>query len=169
MALSNALRDREYDKFLNDPDGNTAVRSYFPYSRYGQIVRKTLTLNGTAGSGGIGSILVFRTTGDVLFLPFATVQSDFSQNLTYVSLGTSGNTASLIGNTAGSSLTTGSNIWLSTTPAQNTLALSSATLGQGFITNSNIYFHIGSNATSGTMNLYGFYTPLSTNGSVAAG
>lgn len=129
------------------------------------LARKTVSFDGTAGNGAVGTVNLFTVTGDVLAIVFATCSENLAGATATIEAGISGNTAGLIAQTTATNINVNES-WTDATPTTiEALATSPRIIAQG----ADIIATIGTaNVTDGTLNFYCLWRPLSTNGNLIA-
>jgi hypothetical protein len=140
-------------------DGNSV-----PITGKGLIASKTLAYTGAANLGAVGATTLFTVTGDVVLSIFAVCSETLSGATATVEVGISGNTAALIAQTTGTTITNGK-IWATTSPATVLAAPAEKVL----TASTNIIQTVATAAvTDGTLTYYCLWYPLSANASVVA-
>lgn len=127
---------------------------------------KTITFDGAAGTGAVGNVPIFTTTGEVYIdriVPFCTV--DLAGATATLALGFTGATAALIAATTATVIDAGM-VWTSTTPAL--IPIQTPALMKEWNASDNI---IGTVATAGisagAIRFTAYWRPVSADGLVA--
>lgn len=124
---------------------------------------KTVTFDGAAGSGAIGTVAIATVTGSVLFTHLsARCKTLLDGANATVELGVAGNTAALIAQSTGTDIDAGE-FWQDTSPE---LGVSPAIVDKCVA--GDIILTVGTAAvSSGVLEIVGYWLPISEDGNVA--
>lgn len=125
---------------------------------------KTVTFDGTAGKGAVGTVAVATVTGRVIWLWGGVhCTTDLTGASATISLGVAGNTAGLIAVTTAIDIDA-NEWWQNATPE---LRISPAIMNQN-ISGNLILTVAGANITAGVLEIAFYFLPLSDNGDIVA-
>jgi hypothetical protein len=127
---------------------------------------KTVTFTGAANLGAVGTVPLFTVTGQILvvtLVPFCTTL--LAGATATLALGVTGNTGLFVGATTATDIDA-DEFWVDTAPDANGIALPAA-LKDIVITDNIIGTVAVAAVSSGVMDFYLHYVPLSSNGSVS--
>jgi len=130
------------------------------------LTRKTVSFTGAADLGAVGTINLFTVTGDVITKTCATCSEDLvSAGGGTISVGVSGNTATILAVTTATDLDTGEG-WVDSSPGTGELLADQNKL---LVAGADIIATVATaDITDGTLTFYCMWRPLSTNGNVVA-
>src|SRR4051794_39956779 len=134
-----------------------------------RIVRKTLTFDGNANTGAVGSVPIFTGTGRILIVALTPIctTSLVSAGGGTITLGVTGSTGRLISSTPATAITSSAQVWTSTTPGAGAFIVGSALTNVAVATNVNVLATVATGAiTAGVIEFECYYRPLSADGAL---
>lgn len=152
---------------------NTDRLRYVSDSGYAEVVSPTIraskliTFTGAAGLGAIGAVPLFTLTGKVILdRIIGVVETDLVGATSTLALGVIGSTALLIAATTATDLDL-NELWVSATPNATGIAIPAGL--QNIAIAADIIGTVAVAAiTAGAIRLYAFYTPITSDGALAA-
>jgi hypothetical protein len=128
-------------------------------------IRKTITLDGGAGTGAQGAVPIFVITGAVMVEKIAGVGVvNLAGASATIALGVTGSTSLFIGATTATNLTAGKT-WQSTTP--NSTGLAAPTALQNILIAADIIGTVATaDVTGGSITFWVVYRPVTANGAL---
>lgn len=135
-------------------------------------VRKTVTFDGTAGNGAVGTVSLFTITGRVLLVyatSFATVTLQEGAATATIRCGTTGNLTALFRQINATALVA-DRFWGDATPATSeTMDLAAAAYTSAVMLSENILITVGAQAvTAGSIIVDVWYLPITDDGALVA-
>ena len=147
-------------------DPNADIRTNIDTPSLGQVVRKTVTFDGSAGNGAVGTVSLFNVTGFVIAKIIARCTTLLAGATATIEVGIAGNTAFIIAQSTGTDVDA-NEIWHDATP-DSTIELASV-IKEVVINGSNIILTVATaDVDSGVIEFNCFYEPLSAGAVVEA-
>lgn len=130
-----------------------------------KAITVTKTFSHTAGGGDVGTVALFTVTGLIRGKLFARCTTNMAGASATIEVGVTGSTAGLIAQTTATNLIA-PELWNDASPDK---AIEAITTAPEYIINGNIFVTVGTaNLTGGVIEFTLLYSPVSTNGAVAA-
>ncbi len=125
--------------------------------------KKTITFDGTAGNGAVGTVAIGTVTGGILFTHLTIRCLTDLTGAATLEMGVAGNTAALVAQLADATGVDAGDFWIgTTTPAGVAAAIVDKTV------TGNIILTIASTAVlTGSIEIVGYWLPLSDTGNLA--
>lgn len=130
-------------------------------------VSKTITFNAGAGTGAVGSVPIFTTTGEVMIVamvPFCTVNLTEAAPTATLALGVTGSTQLFVAATTATDIDA-NEFWVDNAPDANGVAIPAA-LKDIAITDNIIGTVAAQNITAGAIRFDVWFLPLSSDGNL---
>lgn len=125
---------------------------------------KTVTFDGGAGSGAVGTVAVGTVTGRILITHLSAFCSTTLVGAGTLALGVTGNTAGLIAEIADATDLAANDFWIDATPAE----VRAATAILDKLVSGNIFLTVGStDITAGVVEFSMLWLPMSADGNLA--